>query len=125
VGLEEMASPSIAPCFSIVIMAFAVTACTRGCACFAGAFALLLLCSRSTTKSGHRSRRVRSNLYTQALGALSCLNRRVYLLYLPLCVRFKPAPVAPAAFRPPSLHLAERLASAARSQPAKLREALF
>jgi hypothetical protein len=32
VGLGEMASSSITPCFSIVIMAFAVTACTRGCA---------------------------------------------------------------------------------------------
>jgi hypothetical protein len=27
VGLGEMASPSIAPCFSIVIMAFAVAVC--------------------------------------------------------------------------------------------------
>jgi hypothetical protein len=122
VGLGEMDSSSIAPCFSIFIMAFAVTACTRGCAWFTGAFALAVVLTwhietrLSQPKSEIRIRiRKHSDLFpvrpaVWISSASPCLCTRL------AGPAWSPPPSlgAPTAFRPASCTWAPSAASCAR-----------
>jgi hypothetical protein len=101
VGLEELtSSPSIAPCFSIVSMAFAVTACTLGCVIYR---CVCVLCA-------HVARRNRPALQSKSEVEFVSANNWISSLFEPPCVSPLPPrvrafslPWSPPAFDRPAL----------------------